>query len=195
MRRWLVGMALVIMMLVTIPGCNATKEKGLLLEESECTDMLEESDGEEFEEETEDTIWVYVCGQVLHPGTYELSSDSRIFEAIEAAGGMTEAAADEALNLAEHLTDGQMIQVLSKEEVMEAKKEKEEALEMDGKVNINTADGLALQSLRGVGASKAQAILTYRETNGPFQSIEDIKLVDGIGDGIYSKIKDEITVG
>lgn len=65
----------------------------------------------------------------------------------------------------------------------------------DGKVNINTADVTQLQTLNGIGASRAQAIISYRESYGLFQSIEEIKNVDGIKDGVYSKIKDEISVG
>lgn len=65
----------------------------------------------------------------------------------------------------------------------------------DGKVNINTADAAQLQTLNGIGASRAQAIISYRESYGLFQSIEEIKNVDGIKDGVYNKIKDEISVG
>lgn len=65
----------------------------------------------------------------------------------------------------------------------------------DGKVDINTADAAALQSLNGIGETRAQAIISYRETCGAFQSIEDIKRVDGIKDGVFDKIKDEISVG
>lgn len=65
----------------------------------------------------------------------------------------------------------------------------------DGRVNINTADAAALQTLNGIGASRAQAIISYRETHGAFQTTEDIKNVEGIKDGIYNKIKDCISVG
>ncbi len=65
----------------------------------------------------------------------------------------------------------------------------------DGKVNINTADAAALQTLNGIGATRAQAIISYREANGAFQSIEEIKNVEGIKEGVYSKIKDDISIG
>lgn len=65
----------------------------------------------------------------------------------------------------------------------------------DGRVNINAADALDLQKLNGIGEARAQAIISYRESIGAFQSVEDIKQVEGIGDGIFDKIKDEISVG
>ena len=65
----------------------------------------------------------------------------------------------------------------------------------DGRVNINAADALDLQKLNGIGEARAQAIISYRESVGAFQSVEDIKQVEGIGDGIFDKIKDEISVG
>lgn len=65
----------------------------------------------------------------------------------------------------------------------------------DGKVNINIADAAALQTLNGIGESRAQAIISYRESYGAFQSIEDIKQVDGIKDGVFNKIRDAISVG
>lgn len=79
--------------------------------------------------------------------------------------------------------------------VQEALPVLQQAPEEEDKVNINTADLAALQTLNGIGESRAQAIISYRESAGAFQAIEDIKQVDGIGDGIFSKIKDAISVG
>lgn len=130
---------------------------------------------------------VFVCGSVMTPGVYELPEGSRVYEAIALAGGMTDEAAQTAVNQAELLTDGQMIEIPTVEE-HQARASAEEAYE-DGLVNINTADLEELKTLPGIGDSKARSIIAYREKNGAFGSIEDIKNVDGIGDGIFAKLE------
>lgn len=133
-------------------------------------------------------IYVHVCGAVKAPGVYTLSEDARVFEAIEAAGGVTEDASGEALNQAELLKDGQRIYILTKKEWEEERAVTEEAL--DGLVNINTADEAGLCKLPGVGPTRAQAIIQYRQEHGAFQTTEDIQKVPGIKSGLFGKIKD-----
>lgn len=137
-------------------------------------------------------ICVYVCGEVRRPGVYELTAESRIGDAVEAAGGMTEEAADTWLNLAEHMKDGQKIEVPSKEQaeelVMEAEKQE------NGLVNLNTATAEQLRELSGIGESKAEDILNYREQHGGFQAIEELMQIPGIKERVFEKIKDRITV-
>lgn len=130
---------------------------------------------------------VFVCGSVVTPGVYELPTGSRVYEAIALAGGMTDEAAQTAVNQAELLTDGQMIEIPTKEE-QQVRTAAEEA-RLDGLVNINTADLDELKTLPGIGDSKARSIIAYREKNGAFKTIEDIKSVDGIGDGIFAKLE------
>lgn len=144
-------------------------------------------------------VVVYVCGEVVNPGVYELKSGMRICDAVEAAGGLTKKASRDYWNLAGELTDGQMLFFPTEEE---AKKRKESAGEAvaagdtaDGKVNINTADVSMLQTIPGIGQTRAEAILAYREENGNFKSIEDIMKVSGIKNGLFEKMKDYITVG
>lgn len=141
-------------------------------------------------------IWVYVCGQVVSPGVYELPSDSRVYEAIESAGGILEEGAADSMNLAEKASDGQRIYVPTKEEAAdmpaETFKEGESVNISDGKVNLNTADKEELMTLTGIGETRAEAILAYREENGKFHSPEDIMNVQGIKEGIYEKIKEQI---
>ena len=146
-------------------------------------------------------MFVYVCGAVARPGVYEVDADTRIFEAIEAAGGVTEDAAEEYLNLAQPVTDGQKILVPTQEETREL--EQSGALEnppdsveeaRDGLVNINTAGEDLLMTLPGIGASKAQSIITYREVHGDFKTIDEIKKIEGIKEGVFRKIKDLIRV-
>lgn len=154
------------------------------------TAALEESDG---------SIYIDVCGEVASPGVYELPSGSRVYEAVEKAGGMTEDAAAASLNQAEKLTDGQQVYVLSKDEASGQSALQEgaagsEGLLQDGKININTASKDELMTLPGIGEVKAEAIVRYRETEGSFQSVEDIKKIEGIKEGVFNKIKDQIKI-
>ncbi len=137
-------------------------------------------------------ICVYVCGAVRNPGVVEVPSGSRAADALAAAGGFGEGAAREAVNLADWVTDGQMLYFPTEEEDREAGAEKAEA--EAGIVNINTADKAALCTLPGIGESRAGDIIAYREANGRFESCEDIMKVPGIKNAAYEKIRDKITV-
>lgn len=147
-------------------------------------------------------IFVHVCGAVNRPGVYEMLEGNRIFEAIELAAGFTEEAQAQAVNLADKVTDGMQVFVPTKEEaalrppVGNALGHSAEQGVLDGQslININTADVVALQTLNGIGEAKAKGILSYRENNGLFNSIEDIKNVSGIGEKLYERIKENITV-
>lgn len=153
-------------------------------------------------------IFIYVCGQVKAPGVYEFSKGSRVADALFAAGGMTEQAAKEYLNQAAPLEDGQKVYVPSEEEIEESL---QQGMEPDGsvagseragtsetgnggRVNLNTAGKAELMTLSGIGESRAEAILAYRQEHGKFKSIEDIKKIEGIKEGIFSRIKDRLTV-
>lgn len=160
------------------------------------------------EQEQQETCCVYVCGAVLTPGVYVLEAGARIYEAIEMAGGLTENAGLTALNQAQEICDGQMIYIPTKEEAAAypvdalaaaddaagQTKKKAGEQDADGRVNLNTASEAELMTLSGIGQSKAQAILLYRETHGGFSSVEEIMNVDGIKEGSYNRIKDSIKV-
>ena len=145
---------------------------------------------------------VHVCGAVENPGVYTLLSGSRIYQAVEAAGGFTPQAGEDYLNQADLVCDGMKIYVPTLEEVGEAdwqdflgqSLEYGSPAEKSGLVNINTADEELLCTLQGVGSSKAKSIISYRETYGAYQKIEDIMKVEGIKEGLFQKIKDSITV-
>lgn len=141
------------------------------------------------QETTEKTIYVFITGYVTNPGVYELAEDTRLFELIEKAGGFLEEAAVDALNLAEYVRDGDKIVVYSKEESVTQKTSNGTSL-----IDINRAEKEALMTLPGIGASRAEAIIRYREENGAFQNVEDIMKVSGIKEGAFEKIKDLITV-
>ena len=135
-------------------------------------------------------VFVYVCGNVNRPGVYELPGGSRIYEAIECAGGMTEDASVEAINQALLCEDGMQITVPSQDDlILQEIKAKEEGL-----INLNTADIDTLTTLKGIGKTRAEAIVAYRDENGLFKSKEDVMNVPGIKQGAYEKIKDSITV-
>lgn len=153
-----------------------------------------QTDGEESREVYDSPeICVYVCGEVNYPGVYSLPPDSRVNDALNAAGGFTQEADRSYVNLAARVSDGDRLYFPG---VAEAAQEKaaEEALKA-GLVNINTADEELLCTLPGIGSSRAQDIISYREDNGAFESKEDIMKVSGIKESAYSKICDKITVG
>ena len=169
-----------------------TEDKG---EETEETLSRKEEDSPEAE-----SVFVYVCGAVKSPGVYELKSGARVYEAIELAGGVTGEAAQELLNQAEVVSDGERIYVPDQEEA-EAFQNGTGGLETGvtdgsekGKININTAGKEELMTLTGIGEAKAESILRYREENGKFGSIEELMQVEGIKEGVFNKIKDDITI-
>ena len=170
-------------------------------------------------------IFVDVCGAVASPGVYELDEGSRIFQAVDAAGGYLPEAASDYLNKARSLDDGQQIYVPTQEEVeagpeeILAKRPEISDLtgntagdsageqnsrlseteagqgQLDDRIDLNTADAALLSTLSGIGQSKAEAIIAYRQEHGGFASIEEIMNVEGIKEGTFSKIKDKISAG
>lgn len=136
-------------------------------------------------------IIVYVTGEVKHPGVVSMSHGSRVIDAVNLLGGPTEMANLQGVNLAAPLADGQQIHVPSRDE---AGNGSTGARAADGKININTADVTALDTLPGVGPSTAQKIVDYRKTNGLFSSLEELKSVPGIGDSKYQNLKDKISL-
>lgn len=196
-------------------GCRDREAEFLKEAESEETALAEEQENTPVPSEIPKTteppkkqeIYVDVCGAVAEPGVFCLPEGSRVFQAIEAAGGFLPEAAENYVNRAQGLSDGEQLYVPTKEEALTMERtdavssgeEKDEApeggTEHAGKVNLNTADETELCTLTGIGASKAKAIIAYREENGPFASIEDLMKVEGIKEGTFHKIKDEIEVG
>lgn len=152
--------------------------------------QMKEESTESRENATETCIYVYVCGHVSQPGVYQLSADSRICDAITLAGGITEDGNGEALNQAEHMTDGQTLYVPGWEE----ESSKEQTVQDDGLLNINTASKEELMTLPGIGEAKADTIIQYREEHGAFQSIEELMSISGIKEGVFNKIKNSIKV-
>ena len=154
--------------------------------------------------------YVHVCGQVASPGVYLLPAGSRLYEAIEAAGGLSENAAGELLNQAAQIEDGQQIYVPSQEEATQLQAGQSvsnmgeagrnvsapgmSGPSEDGKIDLNRATREQLMTLSGIGEAKADSIIAYREVHGGFRTIEELMEVDGIKEGVFNKVKDQIKV-
>ena len=199
------------------------------------TEVIENIEIEEEQEEVivEEKVKVDIKGYIKEPGVYEMSSNSRVIDVIEKAGGLIENANTEYINLSKKLVDEMIIIIYSNDEVDKFKETEKEIIYIeyecicpdnindtciteedvvntngikdesskeesnksdveDDLVSINTGTLEELMTLSGIGESKAQAIIDYREQNGQFESLEDIMNVSGIGESAYSKIKDYI---
>ena len=143
-------------------------------------------------------ITIYVTGAVNKPGLVKVAEGARAADAINACGGLLPIADSEKINLAQNLKDGQQLKVPEKERSnSNVDKSKADMSKNGGSgelVNINTADEKALDTLPGIGPAMAKRIIEYRETEGLFQSIEDIKKIRGIGDAKFEKLKDKICI-
>jgi len=200
-KKWLPIGALIICFIVVItfllisgkkeeepPWEVATTEESLV-ETTESTKEVEET-----------TIMVDVKGAVKKPGVYELKKEARLKEAILLAGGMKEEAEEKQLNLAKKLEDQEMIYVPTKEEAesmpddFTQTQSDNETSSSDTLININTADLTQLQQLSGIGPSKAQAIIDYREENGAFKNVDELQEVSGFGQKTVEKLKESITI-
>ena len=142
-------------------------------------------------------IVVEIKGEVIKPDVYILNEGSIIRDLIEAAGGLTPEADISNINRAKELSNHELIIIKNiNDEVSQEKVENEiQSIEADdGKININTADINKLKEIPGIGDVKANSIIMYRESNGNFKSIEDLKNVDGIGEKTFEKIKNNIKI-
>jgi competence protein ComEA len=146
------------------------------------------------EKSQEARITVYVTGAVNRPGVASLPEGSRVADAVNACGGVLPTAAADGVNMAQVLKDGIQIRVPEKAPAGTNPAGTSAVSGANGLVNINTADEKALDTLPGIGPAMAKRILEYRQQQGSFQQLEDIKKVKGIGDAKYEKLKDKITL-
>lgn len=170
-------------------------------ERSEFYDIYEEEieEKEEKNEELNSLFKVDIKGAVKNPGVYSAQKGERVVDLITKAGGFTENADQNQVNLAQYVEDEMVIYVPQKGEISESITNSSFSTSANsssnqGKININKANETELQTIPGIGPSKAKAIIEYREQNGPFQQIEDIQNVSGIGEKTFEKLKDFITV-
>lgn len=205
----------------TEPGTEyaTVATEGNLRDDRAATEEVVRDDRTDTEEAVRDdrtdtgACYVYVCGAVCVPGVYALEQGSRIYEALALAGGLTGEASVSAVNQAETVRDGQMIYIPTEEEVQKGivlsaetasggswtdssalGSGADSSMDSDSRLNLNTATASELMTLPGIGQTKADSILAYREKHGEFSSVEEIMNVDGIKEGVYNRIKDSIKV-
>ncbi len=187
------------------PEIGETRDAAEISEPPNGAETSESVQAAEAESSAEALCYVYVCGEVQNPGVYQLAEGARIFEAVSLAGGFTAEAAQNWLNLADMVSDGMKLEVPSKTQVTEetwlkraSENNGNRSAQAEGsstvRVNINTASKEELMTLKGIGASRADDIIRYREENGGFPAIEDIMKVPGIKNAAFQKIKENITV-
>lgn len=172
------------------------------VEQPEAIAAVEQSETEATgEQSVPEAVIVDVKGAVKYPGIVQLTTEDRVMDAIEAAGGYTELANPITINHAQKLVDEMVIYVPQQGENVEEVPVQSTVMTAsganandDGKVNINTATESELTTLPGIGPSKAAAIISYREENGGFKAIEDLKNVSGIGDKTFEKLQHSIKV-
>lgn len=180
--------------------------------ESESQYSVTSNQAEQQSESQSEIIYVDVKGAVYLPGVYEVTSEMRLIDAIELAGGFSDKANQNPVNLSLKLTDQMVIfipeigaveektaeletsAVPIEEAVITVPKENSETATSE-KININLADSIELQQLSGIGEKKAEQIISYRQENGSFQKIEDLKKVSGIGEKTFEALRANITVG
>lgn len=195
-------------------GLKAEKEARTVWDKAPETGQMAQADVLETEsgskhmpepEQPEQFLYVFLCGCIAKEGVYRLALGSRLYEAVELAGGFGKEADEAYHNLARLLVDGERIYVPSKAETEEfalAEKVTGSGIGQEGnviaseqgKVNLNTATREELMSLAGIGAAKAEDIMEYRKKAGAFASIEEIMNVSGIGAAMFEKIREHITV-
>ena len=150
------------------------------------------------EERVDNKVIIDIGGEVNEPKVTELPEGSRVEDAIEAAGGITDEADMTNINRAAFVSDGEKILIPSKNDAVSGSDGTYTGAQpggyADDRIDINTADSAELQKLNGVGPATAEKIISYRESNGRFKSVEEIKNVSGIGDKTYEKIKEHIRV-
>ena len=184
--------AVVLLLLVGVGGLLPKKEESVEEIEAVVTTVLAEKTEESSTQEA--VIFVDIKGEVKKPGVYQMKAGDRVKDALDAAGGLTEEADSQKVNLAQRVED-QMVIVVPKvgeeaEEIPAGETRKEATKE--GKVNINTATVEELKTLKGVGEKKAEAIIEYRKKNGSFQTKEDLMKVRGIGKKLFDSFQERI---
>lgn len=176
-------------------------------------DRIQGAEPDKDEKAGSQEVTAYIHGCVKRPGVYSLPAGSRLYELVKKAGGFSPKARKDAWNQAVLVEDGQQYKIPSKKAYKRSREQQVSAdaaipqegsaggneencfLENSGKVNLNTASREELLTLSGIGESKADAILSYREEQGRFQSVEEIMNISGIKEGVFMRIKDKITAG
>jgi len=202
-NKWLVGGFICIAVffiayVIFLPSSEEQKE------ENEWSIPVNEEQSSDLKQDTKETqievkMIVDVKGAVNYPGVYEVLEDERVIDVIKKAGGLKEGADEAKINFAQRVEDEMVLYIpLIGEDVSNVTiatgSNEGQASKKEEMVNINLATLEELQTLPGIGPSKAQAIITFREENGSYQTIDDLKLVGGIGDKTFEKLQEFIKV-
>ena len=171
------------------------KESNLQTEVTTVSKDEKEDKNQKEEVVEQDLITVDVKGAVKSPGIYDLPVGSRINDAVQKAGGLTDNADSKSINLAQRISDEALVYIPTKEEAtsQEAQSNASNTKE-NKKVNLNKASLEELKQVKGLGAKRAQDIIDHRESNGNFKSVDDLKKVSGIGAKTIEKLKEYVTV-
>lgn len=188
-RREKIGILVFSLILIFILSFSYYKNKNT----SKIEVLNEKTISKESDAENKNEIKVYITGEVKKPGVYTLKNGDRAEKAVELAGGFTEYADKNSINLAMKLKDEDYIRVDSIHSTASVN-QNSSSINLSNKININTADKEQLKTLPRIGDSLAERIIDYRNKNGTFKRIEDIKKVSGIGDKMFENIKDKISV-
>jgi competence protein ComEA len=201
--KYLVAFLFILIALFILLGKDGEEEILIEGRENTSTEDQQLTEGESPGEAPESKeIFVHLSGAVNKPGVLKLSEGTRVYEAVEMAGGLGVDADSSGINLARTLQDEERIHIPREGEVQTnpvlyanpPMQSMGGGTGQSGLININTADSAALQTLTGIGPSTAEKILDYRQSSGPFRSIEQIKEVSGIGEKTYEKFKDKICI-
>ncbi len=175
-----------------IAGQNTGSTAEILIEQTS-TETLDQSTSalvNEAQQTPVALIIIDVGGEVKNPGIVQLPEGSRVYIAIEKAGGLKQTADTRRINLAAILNDGEKLYIPKFNEVLELTSGSDSST----LININTANSDALQKINGVGPSTAEKIIIYRQSNGPFKKIEEMMNINGIGEKTFEKFKSQITI-
>lgn len=207
---------LILILIISIVSIYFFVNNKEIKEEKNIVEEIKIENNEQIEEKVS-VIKVDIRGNIKNPGVYEMKDNDRVIDVINIAGGLTKNADTTLINLSKKITDEMVIKIYSKEEVKKIN-EKEVIVEYiekecncenvkndacidnsesnieNKKISINNASLEELDSLPGIGTSKAKDIIDFREKNGLFKQIEDIKNVSGIGESLFEKIKDYISI-
>lgn len=192
-RKYLIAILVIIILIpIYFINSNTNSNNEILVEEQEqeIIDVKEQN-------EVQEKIVVDVKGEVNNPGTYEIDNNTRVNEVIEEAGGLTNEADTTNINLSKKVTDEMLIYIPKENEetlpqITESIISTPSTTQSDTKISINTASIDQLMTIKGIGQTKAQAIIDYRNANGSFKSIEELINVKGIGQTTVDKIKEYI---
>lgn len=204
--KYMIMVLLLLLQTVFLSACAAPSPQAVLQDAVSGQEAQEHpaAESEGYSDETgenltgqQEDIYVHICGAVQSPGVYALPEGSRLYEAIEAAGGFLPDACQDYCNLALTVSDGMQYQIPTEDEALsgdlpEAMQGNVSSYDSQGLLNINFATAAELMTLPGIGQTRADAIITYREQHGAFACKEDIMQVTGIKDAVYEKIESYI---